>query len=377
MGRRRGLLAICCLLVLSACQAGRSPQPNPGPPTVPLPSVRTAGAALGARAAHTATGLDDGSVLVAGGCNVDGCTSATSSAILLDVGGTIEVGSMYTARDAHTAIGLESGQVLVAGGFAAEGQPPLASGEVYDPSTRTWTSAPAMTLGRGGHAAARLADGRVVEIGGWVGPHRYTATTEIYDPQNGRFELGATLPIAADSLAAVTLADGTVLVTGGQVRPGVATASAAVLSSDGKSIQVVGPLRQPRFKHTMVRLPSGQVLVIGGAGNNDTILSSTEIYDPQNRRFRPGPTMTAGRYKLTDSASVLPDGRVVVAGGGPGLEIIDPLRRSSKRARDGGAVYASFSTASVVGDTVWVVGGYDRAIRLTYIDLKIPLSQLR
>lgn len=327
------------------------------------------------RAAHTATGLADGSALVAGGCVVDGCARATDSAVLLQDDGDVGVAKMTEARDAHTATLLDSGSVLVAGGFSGEGQPPLTGTEVFDPSTRTWSSAAPMRVGRGGHAAALLGDGRVLQIGGWVGPGQYTATSEIYDPTSRRFDPGPSLGAAVDGLSAVSLADGSVLVTGGQVHPGVASATADVISPQGV-LTSVGPLAQARFKHTMVAMPTGEVLVIGGTSNDEDLLSSTEVYDPATQSFTAGPTMNSGRYKLNGSATLLPDGRVVVAGGGPGVEVIDVKAGTSTAVPNVGPSRASFSTASVVGPNVRVIGGYDRSIQLTRTNLTIPLVSL-
>ena len=282
---------------------------------------------------------------------------------------------MNLARDAHTATLLETGEVLVTGGFSAEATPPLASAELYDSESGSWTITQPMSVRRGGHAAARLGDGRVVVVGGWTGPQQYTATSEIYDPVSGSFDPGPPLPAPVDGLSAASLHDGSVLVTGGQVSPGRATATAVIISTEGTSTRV-GPLRKARFKHTMVTLPSGQVLIIGGTSNDTDLLATTELYDPRTRRFTAGPTMSAGRYKLTDSATLVPDGRVVVAGGGPGIEIIDVTRGTSTPLPGSGTSRASFSTASVVGSTVRVVGGYDRSIQLTSTDQTIALTAL-
>lgn len=358
------------MLVLAACTGG-PPESGERAPQV----SRSGAGGVEQRAVHTATPLPDGSVLVAGGCVVDGCTLATTSTVLLRGDGDVEVAPMAAARDAHTATLLASGEVLVTGGFSGEGRPPLADAEVYDPRSRAWTPTPPLQVGRGGHAAARLRDGRVVVAGGWVGPRRYTATSEIYDPGTGRFEPGPELPEAADGLAAVSLADGSVLVTGGQTAPGVGTASAVVVSADG-GLESVGPLAQARFKHTMVALPGGRVLVVGGTSTDTDLLSSTEVYDPATRRFTTGPTMASGRYKLSGSATVLPDGRVVVAGGGPGVEVIDVRRGTSTPVAAADIARASFSTVSVVGEAVRVLGGYDGRIRLTGTDLTLPLAAL-
>jgi hypothetical protein len=81
------------------------------------------------RADHTATGLADGTVLVAGGPG-----PGASAEIYDPATGTFSpTGSMATGRIYHTATGLADGTVLVAGGYGA-----LASAEIYDPATGTW-----------------------------------------------------------------------------------------------------------------------------------------------------------------------------------------------------------------------------------------------
>ncbi|HYP46006.1 MAG TPA: kelch repeat-containing protein [Propionibacteriaceae bacterium] len=148
-----------------------------------------------------------------------------------------------------------------------------------------------------------------------------------------------------------------------------------MVSPDGGTARPVGPLRQARFKHVMRALPDGTVLVIGGTSDDVELLNTTEIFHPDTATFTPGPQLVHGRYKLSEAATVLPDGRVLIAGGGPGLEVIDPVRGLSSPVKTASQV-ASFSTVSVVEDRAWVVGGYDRNIRLTGLTLEIQLSAL-
>lgn len=375
MRRGSGRMAAAALLVLCAsCTAG--------PPHVPLRSSPVQTAVLDSvadRAAHTATLLGDGRLLVAGGCAVDGCTAATATTVLVSRGsrdGAVVGPELLQARDAHTATRLPTGQVLVVGGFGGEGQPPLASAELFDPDVPGWTSVGALATGRGGHAAVLLGPDRVLVAGGWTGPRHYTAGVEIFDPGRRRFAPGPSLPVAVDGLAAARLPDGRVLITGGQREPGVASDQAVVVGADGRSSRQVGPLLQARFKHVMVALPSGEVLVVGGTPDDRTLLTETEIYDPTTTRFRPGPRLSSGRYKLAGSATVLPDGRVAVAGGGPGVEVIDLDRDRAEPVLAAGSEWGSFSTASVVGDRLQVIGGYDRSIRLARRNLSLPLSEL-
>ncbi len=369
----RFAVAIALSLALGAC-SGVTQRSG----VHPIPSITSEGAnraELAARAAHTMTALRSGDLLVTGGCDVDGCTSATTSTLLVSGTSVTRVADLAQARDAHTAVRLADGRVLVVGGFAAEGQPPLASAELFDPETGRWTTTGALRLGRGGHAAALLGDGRVLVAGGWVGPSTYTDTTEIYDPGTGQFTPGPRLPVSVDGLAAAPLPDGCVLVVGGQVRSRVATNRAVTICPD-EGLGEVGSLTTARFKHGIATLDSGQVLVLGGTPDDSRLLASTELYDPATRRFRPGPEMVSGRYKLTDSVAALPGDRVVVAGGGEGVELIDLPAGHSTAITQFSEGRQSFSTVGVTHGQLALVGGYDESIRLTKTYRTVPVNDL-
>lgn len=378
--RRRAVFGLVLGLVTAGLMAGchTAPTPTPTPMDTASSSTQQSSTAelLAGRAAHTATATVEDMVVVAGGCVVDGCGEATASAFLVGATAFRPTAPMHVARDAHTAVRLENGQVLVVGGFEGEGRPPLASAEVYDPSAGRWSLAGDLATARGGHAAALLGDGRVVVAGGWIGPHRYTEATEIYDPTSQQFSTGPNLPDAADGLTATSLDDGTVLITGGQIEPGLATAKAVVISQDGQTVTEVGSLHSARFKHAAVKIATGEILIAGGTSDDEELLASTEIYNPATRRFRPGPTISAGRYKLAGGAVTLPDGRVVLTGSGAGLEIVDLAQFTSRTVQMGSATSSSFATISLIGTTVRVIGGYDRSIQLNRSDLTIPLRDL-
>lgn len=325
---------------------------------------------------HTATELGDGTALIAGGCDVDGCSEATSSVTLLGPDGARPRTALPSPRDGHSAVLLDDGRVLVVGGYTGENRPPLATAATYDPEADTWAAVGSMRVPRGGQAAARLGDGRVLVAGGWRGPGRLLANTEIFDPRSNRFEAGPKLPAAVDGLAAAALPDGRVLVTGGHLGDNRPSGAAVLVSPDGTARAVRGGLRTPRFKHTAVALPSGQVLIIGGTTDDRQILASTELFDPRTETFAAGPELVDGRYKLSEAAAVLPDGRVVVAGSGQGVEVIDVAGRASRVVAALADVSGSFSSVSVVGGDVWVLGGYDRQIRMTSTDRRVPIDEL-
>jgi hypothetical protein len=103
------------------------------------------------------------------------------------------VGNMTTARVGHTATLLGNGKVLITGG--SDGTQPLASAELYDPSTRTFAPTGSMTAPRQNHSATLMADGRVLITGGisgfvivdGVGSSISVFTAEVYDPSTGSF----------------------------------------------------------------------------------------------------------------------------------------------------------------------------------------------
>jgi hypothetical protein len=364
------ILAIALGVLTLGCAVER------GDPPVPQVSVTPVDSALATRAAHTATELPDGTAVVVGGCDVDGCSTATDSVALLTPDGVRALSPLSSPRDGHIAVLLDDGGILVAGGYEREGSAPLVTAEIFDPVHNRWSSTGSLRTPRGGHAAARLGDGRVLVVGGWRGSGSYLASTEIFDPRTGRFVPGPDLPTGVSGVTATSLSDGRVLVTGGQVDETSPTGLVVLVGADGKARELAVGLRTPRFKHAAVILPSEQVLIIGGTVDDRELLTSTELFDPRTESFSAGPPLVGGRYKLNGAASVLPDGRVVVAGGGHGVEVVDIDRGTSTQIAGLDDVHASFSTVSVVGTDVWVIGGYDRQIRMTATNRRIPISSL-
>ena len=73
-------------------------------------------------------------------------------------------GSLATARDYHTATLLPNGKVLVAGGV--DNTDVLASAELYDPASGTWTATGSLATARYYHTATLLPNGKVLVAGG-------------------------------------------------------------------------------------------------------------------------------------------------------------------------------------------------------------------
>ena len=96
-------------------------------------------------------------------------------------------GSLTTARLNRTATLLTDGKVLVAG--RTDPNATLASVELYDPSTGTWSATASMTTARDYHTATLLADGKVLVAGGHGPGERASgeglAAAEVYDQAPG------------------------------------------------------------------------------------------------------------------------------------------------------------------------------------------------
>ena len=82
-------------------------------------------------------------------------------------------------------------------------------------------------------------------------------------------------------------------------------------------VLAAGPaLNDPRFDQTATLLTNGQVLVAGGElgrSGAGTATNSTELYNPATNDFTRGASMKSARTRFT--ATPLPDGRVLLAGG--------------------------------------------------------------
>jgi len=93
----------------------------------------------------------------------------------------IVAASLKVPRFFHTATVLEGGWVLVAGGMTrAEPNPARASTEILDPVSAQWSRGPGMAAGRARHCAQRLADGSVLVVGGHGPDGTPLASAEIF-----------------------------------------------------------------------------------------------------------------------------------------------------------------------------------------------------
>ena len=200
--------------------------PIPTPILAPTPGFSETGSMATAREFHTATLLSDGRVLIAGGQNLtaDMCGAPIlASAELYDpaTGTFSPTGPMASARESHTETLLTDGRVLIAGGVKGGlWTDLLASAELYDPSIGTFKPTGSMTTARSKDAeemptATLLSDGRVLIAGGKS--DRGLASAELYDPRTGTFSPTGSMTVARAGHTATLLSDGRVLIAGGRV----------------------------------------------------------------------------------------------------------------------------------------------------------------
>jgi hypothetical protein len=221
--------------------------------------------------------LPNGQVLIVGGYN--GSSYLASAELYDPASGTwTATGSLNTARRYHTATLLPNGQVLVAGGASGSGW--LASAEVYDPANGTWTATNSLNTARGSHTATLLPDGTVLVVGGWNASSGNLASAELYDPASGTWTTTGPMPIARYFHTVTLLPNGKVLVAGGYGNSG--DLNTAVLYDPASGTwAMTGHLNYyPRDYHTATLLPNGRVLVAGGGNIYGGSLSSVaELYD--------------------------------------------------------------------------------------------------
>ena len=266
------------------------------------------------RYAHTATLLTNGQVLVAGGgCNSNGTIAIFSSELYDPAAGTWKMtGEMVNARKEHKATLLPDGKVLVTGGYDIHSHA-QASAEVYDPAGGAWTETAPMTSARSIHGATLLPNGKVLVTGGFTGSG-FIDGVEEYDPGAGTWTAATAMGAVRYGHTATLLPNGKVLVAGGGSGGYYHLSSAEIYDPATGKWTPTGAMSTPRAGHTATLLPSGKVLVAGGvAGHGDTYLSSAEIYDPATENWKPNGSMSSRRDGHT--ATLLPNSKVLVVGG--------------------------------------------------------------
>jgi hypothetical protein len=305
--------------------------PSPSPTSRPLTFVAT-GSMHVARSGATATLLKNGKVLMAGGTSYPGDSSDANfyaSAEIYDpaTGKFSSTGSMTAARTNATAIRLSDGRILIAGGdgcsdpkhctkVPAEATENLASAEIYDPATGKFTRTGSMTSSDRADAAVLLPDGRVMMA--FAGP-----AAELFDPATGKFTSSGRTGTSPPNTATL-LPNGKVLVTTGEGSPQLYD----MATGKFKQVSLALPPGTPTAKYkdgvpvertspdSATLLPDGRVLLFAGG--------YLETYDPATGACADAGVISPNDHWLYPTTTLLMDGRVLFAGGALGSDPTAP-----------------------------------------------------
>jgi hypothetical protein len=314
------LVGLAATLVLAAALLTVvAKRPAPAASTKPpIGAFSQTGSLLQARYDQAAVTLSDGRVLIVGG---DGPDGALASAELYDptTGKFSATGSMTHARSFPAAALLSDGRVLVIGdGHFSIGGTGDNSAEVYDPATGRFAATGSMANARSDATTTLLQDGRVLVAGGDSGDattSKALASAELYDPKTGTFGPTGSMAVARALHHAVLLKDGRVLVEGGWSASGD-TAAAELYDPATGTFSPAGSMPEARIYDTATLLPNGRVLIAGGTGAggvDPSVPATAELYDPATGAFSETGSMAFGRHDQT--ATLLRDGRVLIVGG--------------------------------------------------------------
>jgi N-acetylneuraminic acid mutarotase len=165
---------------------------------------------------HSATLLNDGSLLVTGGSSVSSETTLNSAEIYDPVAGTFTLlpNTLNAARVGHSATLLSNGQVLIAGGYDPT-TGIISDAELYDPTAQVFIDLGNTNSPRFHHTATLLQNGQVLIAGGETDPTPTGAynTTEIFNPTTWTFTaLTVNMTVAREGHAATLLNNGQVLI---------------------------------------------------------------------------------------------------------------------------------------------------------------------
>jgi hypothetical protein len=319
-------------------------------------------------------------------------TTLFSGEIYDSTSGAFSSSGVLTApRLFYTATLLKDGTVLVAGGFG--GLTPLASAEIYNPATNTFTpTAGAMRSNRALHTATLLPDGKVLIAGGITTNYgKVTDAAELYNPHTKTFTRipgGMGIAMAAHTAAMISGcdcdADGKVLLAGGFSGTGsivksaheVSHAETVLYSASTKTFSPGPTMQDERVFHTATTLPDGKVLLAGGmsgsvlfgfgdiTGDNSHVaraLKSAEIYDPQD-----GQMSCVGGAIGTHCAAIMHNARIghtaallttgplqdevllAASSGNQEAEVFDPADKSFRILTSQMRTQRTFSASTIV-----------------------------
>ncbi len=315
-----------------------------------LEDFEDVGISIGAGALSTATVLADGRILFAGGIGLDGAPAAEAALFDPDTGLTTII-QMAAPRAGHAASLMNDGRVLVTGGFSVFDLTDVlaflsgvqASAEIFNPSTDSFSGGGLMLEPRAMHTQTTLTGGKVMVAGGitlipFINLPTVSNTAYIYNPTFGTWSLPKLMAAPRFMHSAVALDDGRALVVGGLgldlsgvITSGDLTQVVVETRDDGEiytdgffgSFQTVAGMSSGRTLAGLAPLPGGGALVVGGLDlyfdASDPLASVYVVSETcdvlQNDAWSPTGSMAWPR--LGPLCHTLPDGTVMLVGGGP------------------------------------------------------------
>lgn len=350
---------------------GSSTSVSPGQTTVYTLTARNAVGATRSRVTvmvSTVAGLSvscgpglDPSVPAGGTIQVSAVFQVGSGAPSLEVDWAVDSSSLGSVSPAR-------GPTTTYTAPAAPGRYEVRGTSVWDPTKKdscaiTVTPPPRTFAATGGmpyaatwHAAATLEDGHVLIAGG-TPAGLPTTGAELYDPGSRSFSIAPPMNTERGFVRATLLLDGRVLMTGGTPRgssiPDPAMAEQYDPSTGG--FTTAATMAVNRNGHTATLLPDGSVLVAGGTSSQGP---TAELYDPSSDTFSATGDMVAARTNHT--ATLLPSGLVLITGGSPELssaELYDPASRSFSSAGDMQVARAGHTATMLPNGLVLIAGG--------------------
>ncbi len=221
-------------------------------------------------------------------------------------------------RSAPTASVLPDGRVLVTGGNDGVIQASTVLGTVSG-NTITWVASTALPAVRSNHTASVLPDGRVLLTGGTDNGTTSVLATTLLGTVSGNsisWVASTALPAVRSALTASVLPDGRVLAMGGSDGAAFRQATTWLGTVSGDTISWVASTAMPaaRNGHTASVLPDGRVLVTGGTISSAS-LATTWLGTVSGNAITWVTSTALPAVRTQHTASVLPDGRVLVTGG--------------------------------------------------------------
>jgi len=269
------------------------------------------------RSQGTATLLEDGTVLFAGGLSVGDFASNLVDLFDPETNNWTQIAPMAVGRTLHSATLLEDGSVLIAGG-RDDSSGVLNHAERYDPTSGNWVTAGLLAVGHSYFTLTRLNDGTALAVGGLDGGNGEILSVERYDLSTDVWSPASNLLAGHRLHDAVLLDDGRVLVAGGQSNV------AQIYDPASNLWEFTASMLAQNVAPALTLLSDGTVMLSGGLESN-VVSGRVSIFNPVAEVWFQTGALTVGRYYHT--ATLLNDGSVLVTGGQTAAGATDTAQR--------------------------------------------------